>query len=320
MPQGTVQFVVDGSNFGSPVALSGGAATSDGTTLLGAGSHTVVAQYSGDGNYGANSGDYSQSVAKASLTLVADDKAMNHYDAVPPLTYHYTGFVNGEDPTSAGIVASISLATTGTSSSPAGYYPIVPGVNSFTAANYAVGTTASGTLTVKPKVMDATVDFGGKSMSLIGLARDLPFLNIRAIDVVFSDDVVVSSSMLALAGVNVPTYTFSGFSYDSAAHKATWSLPTAIGVDRLMLSLSGETAPPVSGSGPNIGADPFSNAFSVLPADVDGNGVVNTNDVLAVRNQIQLGMYLIWTDVDGSGSVDLTDYTNVRKRIGTHLP
>ena len=54
-----------------------------------------------------------------------------------PLTYHYTGFVNGEDPTSAGIVASIGLATTGTSTSPAGYYPIVPAVNSFTAANYA---------------------------------------------------------------------------------------------------------------------------------------------------------------------------------------
>ena len=47
---------------------------------------------------------------------------------------------------------------------------------------------------------------------------------------------------------------------------------------------------------------------------------MNTNDVLAVRNQIDTGTYLIWTDVDGSGSVDLTDYMNVRKRIGTHLP
>ena len=168
--------------------------------------------------------------------------------------------------------------------------------------------------------MDATVDFGTKSMSLIGLARDLPFLNIRAIDVVFSDDVVVSSSMLALAGVNVPSYSFSGFSYNSAAHKATWSLPTAIGVDRLMLSLSGAAAPPVSGSGPNIAADPFANSFAVLPGDFDGDAVVTTNDMIQVRTLVLSGSYLIWGDVDGNGVVDLNDYTNVRQRLGNHLP
>ena len=96
-PQGTVQFVVDGSNFGSPVTLSGGAATSASTTLLGAGNHTVVAQYSGDPNYAANTGSYTQVVNQANLTVVADDKQMNHYDAVPALTYHYTGFVNGDN-------------------------------------------------------------------------------------------------------------------------------------------------------------------------------------------------------------------------------
>ena len=84
--------------------------------------------------------------------------------------------------------------------------------------------------------------------------------------------------------------------------------------------LSGAAAPPASGSGPNIAADPFGNAFAVLPGDVDGNGAVNTNDLLAVRNQIKEGTYLIWADVDGSGVVDLTDYMNVRKRIGTRLP
>ena len=47
-PEGTVQFVVDGSNFGSPVTLSGGDATSTSTTLLGAGNHAVEVKYSGD--------------------------------------------------------------------------------------------------------------------------------------------------------------------------------------------------------------------------------------------------------------------------------
>ena len=39
-------------------------------------------------------------------------------------------------------------------------------------------------MTVKPKVMDVRADFGTKSWSLIGLNRDLPFINIQALDVI----------------------------------------------------------------------------------------------------------------------------------------
>jgi hypothetical protein len=87
-----------------------------------------------------------------------------------------------------------------------------------------------------------------------------------------------------------------------------------------MLSLSGEAAPPVSGTGSNIGADPFNNNFAVLPGDVNGDGSVNSTDAVLVRNEIAAGGYSIWMDVDGSGTVDMTDLTNVRKRIGTKLP
>ena len=64
-PTGTVQFMVDGTDLGAPVMLSGGSATSPSTTLLAAGNHVVVAQYSGDPNYAANSGSYTQVVNKA---------------------------------------------------------------------------------------------------------------------------------------------------------------------------------------------------------------------------------------------------------------
>ena len=33
---------------------------------------------------------------------------MNHYDPVPKLTYHYTGFVNGDNSTNSGIIASVN--------------------------------------------------------------------------------------------------------------------------------------------------------------------------------------------------------------------
>ena len=49
-PTGTVQFVIDGSNAGSAVALASGTATYS-TSTLSLGTHTVVAIYSGDTNY-----------------------------------------------------------------------------------------------------------------------------------------------------------------------------------------------------------------------------------------------------------------------------
>lgn len=50
-PTGTVQFTVDGSNFGAPVAISGGSASSAPLSTLPAGDHAVVAIYSGDANF-----------------------------------------------------------------------------------------------------------------------------------------------------------------------------------------------------------------------------------------------------------------------------
>jgi len=319
-PEGTVQFVVNGAKFGAPVMLSGGSATSVSTTHLGAGSHNVVADYSGDSNYVANSGSYTQVVNKASLILVADNQQMNHFDPVPMLTYHYTGFVNGDNSGNSGIIASVTLSTTATSTSPAGYYPIIPTVKSFTAPNYTLGGVQDGTLTVKPKVMAVRVDFGSTSMSLIGLNRDLPFINIDAIDVVFSDNVTVTESMLQLLGVNVPHYSFRSFGYNARTFDATWTLPSPIGIDRLIMSLSGEAAPPVVGSGPKIGANPFSANFAVLPGNVNGGGTVTNADAQTVLNDIHNHIYSIWADVDGNGVVNQVDYNNVKKRIGTHLP
>ena len=56
VPTGTVQFVVDGKPFGTPLPLFDGRATSTPTTTLPVGTHTVVASYSGDSIYAASSG------------------------------------------------------------------------------------------------------------------------------------------------------------------------------------------------------------------------------------------------------------------------
>ena len=63
-------------------------------------------------------------------------------------------------------------------------------------------------------MLDVRLDYGSKSISLIGLDRDLPFTTINAIDIIFSDNVAVNMGLLALTGVNIPNYSFGGFSYN----------------------------------------------------------------------------------------------------------
>ncbi|HEX4191387.1 MAG TPA: Ig-like domain-containing protein [Marmoricola sp.] len=54
-PTGGVQFTVDGSAFGAPVAINGsGTAVSPGISTLGLGNHTVTATYNGDASFGSS--------------------------------------------------------------------------------------------------------------------------------------------------------------------------------------------------------------------------------------------------------------------------
>jgi hypothetical protein len=150
-PTGTIQFVVDGKNFGSAVKLSSGSATSTSTTLLGAGKHTVLAQYSGDSNYVSGTASYTQVVNQAPLSIVPDNLSRPVGQSNPPLTYKFKGFVNGQTASTAGISGSAILATTATISSPAGMYPItVTSAGTLVAANYSFLTSNfhTGTLTV----------------------------------------------------------------------------------------------------------------------------------------------------------------------------
>src|SRR4029077_6254852 len=62
IPGGTVQFKIDGSNFGGPVPLSGGSAQSQSTSLLTPGSHNVEAQYGGSADFKNSNGQVTQTV------------------------------------------------------------------------------------------------------------------------------------------------------------------------------------------------------------------------------------------------------------------
>jgi hypothetical protein len=67
-PTGTVQFMIDGTSFGTPVSLANGVATSIATTILSVANHTIQASYSGDSNFAASTGSFTQTVGKASTS------------------------------------------------------------------------------------------------------------------------------------------------------------------------------------------------------------------------------------------------------------
>ena len=301
------------------MTLVSGQASSPSTATLAAGEHAIQVNYKGDGSFSSTTTSFTLTVGKAPLVLVADNQSMNHYDSIPSLTDHYTGFVPGDSAANAGITATVGLGTSATSTSAAGYFAIHPTVSNFNSANYSLGGTQDGTLTVKPKVMDVRVDYGSKTMSILGLKHDLPMVNITAIDVLFSDNVNVSGSMLQLLGVHVPLYSESKFSYSQTTFDAVWTISGPLGADRLTLGVSGETAAPTTGHGPNIGADALSVKFAVLPGDVDGDGAVSAADAVAVKNAMGT-INSTWFDGNGDGVVDTNDFTEVRKRIGLRLP
>jgi hypothetical protein len=157
-PTGSVTFIIDGVNDGS-VPLSGGLA-SIGLNTLGAGTHTIVATYSGDSNYGAssNSPALSYTVSKAGTsTAIATSSSTSYSGQAVTFTATVTGVAGAKNPTGSVTfyvngVAKATEAISGTqaafvdSSLTAGSYTIKAVYNGD--GNYASGSTASLTQTV----------------------------------------------------------------------------------------------------------------------------------------------------------------------------
>src|SRR5439155_9507998 len=70
VPTGTVQFRVDGSDFGNPAPLTSGTASVD-ISGLSAGSHAITAIYSGDDSFSASTADALDQVVIRADTAIA---------------------------------------------------------------------------------------------------------------------------------------------------------------------------------------------------------------------------------------------------------
>ncbi len=113
------------------------------------------------GNYTVSLVNGTLTVAKAHLTVRADDQTKVVGAPLPALTYTLTGFANGETLATSGVTGSAALSTTSTVASPAGAYPITVTQGTLAAANYDFVGFLPGTLTVTAVGQPPTANAGG---------------------------------------------------------------------------------------------------------------------------------------------------------------
>jgi hypothetical protein len=165
----------------------------------------------------------------------------------------------------------------------------------------------------------------------------LPWGNLNQIQIAFNEEVLVQQSSLTVTRANVANYAFSGFSYNSTTHIATWTLSSPISSDKLSLDLH-STGPdavtdaqgnPLDGDWTNgtssypsgngvIGGD-FNFALNVLPADTNQDGIVNGQDIAQIAsNWLQVGG--IMGDTNGDDVVNGQDIATVASNWLATLP
>ena len=108
---GTVQFKIDGVDFGSPVTLVNGTATSGSTSSLSVGSHPVTVIYGGDDEFVGSTGSLSQTVNKADTTTTITSDTPDPSKVGQAYTVSFTVTAN---PPGAGTPTGTVMMTDGT--------------------------------------------------------------------------------------------------------------------------------------------------------------------------------------------------------------
>jgi autotransporter-associated beta strand protein len=176
----------------------------------------------------------------------------------------------------------------------------------------------------------------------------LPWVGLNQVSIRFSQVVSVQQEDLQVRGVNVPSYAFSAFAFDTPTRVATWTLAQAVQNDRLLLDLDADSPDGVraTGSGPFLdgewtdandsfpsgngatGGD-FRFGLSVLAGDSDRGGLVNAIDLANAKRRLGrsttdpgtgAAAYSVFVDTTGDGRVNALDLAAVKQRLGRRLP
>ncbi len=159
-PTGVVQFLDGSTVLDTQLLDKSGLSVSRPVTSLGASVHAITAVYLGDARFtGLTSQATAVNVARAMLSVAAGDLTKVYGLANPIPSWSFTGFVNGDQPSTSGIVGSPSV-TMPFATSHVGAYPIVIGPGTLSAANYdfPADRMRNGTLSVTPAPLTITAN------------------------------------------------------------------------------------------------------------------------------------------------------------------
>ena len=124
-PTGTVQFVVDSVNFGGYRRPRQRPGHQRGSRQPRRRAHAIDADYLGDTNYAATSATFTQVVNKAHLAVVPDNLSQDQSASPTPHSRPTSpASFSARTPATANVTGSPTLATTATTASPVGAYPI----------------------------------------------------------------------------------------------------------------------------------------------------------------------------------------------------
>jgi sugar lactone lactonase YvrE len=128
----------------SAVLTSQPTITTTATASSGAGNYPITTTGAAAANYAITNVPGVLTITQVPLTITADDQVKPYGQPNPVLTYTYSGFVNGDGPTS--MSSQPTPQTTATTTSPLGNYPII--ISGAVNPNYAI-TYVPGTLSIR---------------------------------------------------------------------------------------------------------------------------------------------------------------------------
>ena len=308
-------------------------------TVKGAGTATITASQSGNDEYMPFSKEFTLTVAKAPLTITANDATKNVGDANPIFTASYEGFVGDDDVTV--LAAQPTFTAEADENSPVGTYDIV--ASGAEAANYEISY-VNGTLTV--------VDEWSKNNTLS--LTDAQVLCGRQVVLSVSmnntEDITALQLDLTLpAGVSIATNSKGKYivakTERCADHTLSASKPGEANMYKVLLystevesitgnegavidvtleaaedTEAGEYEVRISNINLTTTAEKKITPADVtcvltvrnsIPGDANGDGTIDVTDIVGIANSI-LGRAsesfdAVAADVNGDGSVDVTD-------------
>ncbi|MEX2188761.1 MAG: hypothetical protein WD875_18270 [Pirellulales bacterium] len=150
----------------------------------------------------------------------------------------------------------------------------------------------------------------GFSLAIDATNEHLPLAGVDQFVVRFAADAEVQFSDLAISSAAGSEYAVDAFSYNPATLTATWTLDRPLDADRVQLSLS------------NAGLVVWSKSVSVLPGDFDASTTVDLADIATAVAAIfgSNSASATAADLNGDGMLNVRDMIALRNRLGTSLP